>query len=129
MSAIEVEAIVAGVSDPKQAHEVLIDGQRLGTVHGGETRLFAVSPGIHTVRLMMNGYSPPPVKVVVGFGKTSLVCQTTARKLFGVFPVAAPTTQILVREDYDPAPEPVSHILWGKPRDDAPIRLAAALAD
>ena len=111
MAAIQVEAIVAGLSERFQSHEVLIDGQRRGTVKGGEIRSFEVSPGIHTIRLDMDHHSSPSVKVVVGFGKTSVVCQTTARRRFGIL-APLPNTQIQVREEPDMMPAVTKPIVW-----------------
>jgi hypothetical protein len=126
MAAIEVEAIVAGLSDRFQSHEVLIDGQRCGTVKGGETRLFEVPPGIHTIRVKLESHSSPAVKVVVGFGKTSVVCQTVGRRRFGLFSSPEPTTQIQVREE-QAMTQP--HGVWCGEDIDVPARLAHALAD
>jgi hypothetical protein len=97
MAEIEVAAVAVGVSGQMQPFEVVIDGETRGHVATGETRLFSVVPGIHTVRLATGRNSPPPVKVVV-FGTTSLLCQTKNRLRFGLFPVGEPETQIVVRE-------------------------------
>ena len=85
MSAIEVERIGVGPSDRDQVYEVVIDGQVRGCVKCGETRIFEVPPGIHTVKLALDLYSSPPVKVVVGMGKTSLMCQTRQQRSFPFF--------------------------------------------
>jgi hypothetical protein len=69
MAEIEVAAVAVGVSGQMQPFEVVIDGETRGHVATGETRLFSVVPGIHTVRLR-----------------------------FGLFPVGEPETQIVVRE-------------------------------
>ena len=112
MAAIEIEAIVAGLSDRFQSHEVLIDGQRCGTVKGGETCLFEVPPGIHTIRLKLKSHSSPAVKVVVGFGKTSVVCQTIGRRRFGLFSAPEPTTHIQVREEPDATQPRGARLAW-----------------
>jgi hypothetical protein len=128
MAAIEVEAIVAGLSERFQSHEVLIDGQRRGTMKGGETRLFEVPPGIHTIRLKVEQHSSPAVKVVVGFGKTSVVCQTTARRRFGLFSSPLPNTQILVREEYAATPI-ADRIVWRASEERSSSPFAHAMAD
>ena len=129
MAAIEVEAIVAGLSKRFQSHEVLIDGQRRGTMKGGETRLFEVAPGIHTIRLKLENHSSPSVKVVVGFGKTSVLCQTKAVRRFGLFSSPLPSTQIIVREDYDVPPQQAGRMAWQGADDRLPAGMAHALAD
>jgi hypothetical protein len=101
MSAIEVERIAVGPSDKSQIYEVIIDGQVRGCVKCGETRIFEVPPGIHTVKLELDLYSSPPVKVVVGMGKTSLVCQTRQQRRFPFFAARTPSTKILVREEVE----------------------------
>jgi hypothetical protein len=101
MSAIEVERIGVGLGDKGQIYEVVIDGQVRGCVKCGETRIFEVPPGIHTVKLELDLYSSPPVKVVVGMGKTSLVCQTRQPRRFPFFAARVPSTQILVREEVE----------------------------
>jgi hypothetical protein len=101
MSAIEVERIGVGPSDKGQVYEVVIDGQVRGCVKCGETRIFEVPPGIHTVKLELDMYRSPPVKVVVGMGKTSLVCQTRQQRRFPFFGPRMPSTQILVREEVE----------------------------
>jgi len=101
MSAIEVERIGVGPSDREQVYEVVIDGQVRGCVKCGETRIFEVPPGIHTVKLSLDLYSSPPVKVVVGMGKTSLMCQTRQQRSFPFFRPRLPSTQILVREEVE----------------------------
>jgi hypothetical protein len=101
MSAIEVERIGGGSSDKKHAYEVVIDGQLRGCVKCGETRIFEVPPGIHTVKLGLDVNGSPPVKVVVGMGKTSLICKTRTARRFPFFAPSVPSTRILVREDVD----------------------------
>jgi hypothetical protein len=101
MSAIEIERIGVGPSDKRQVYEVIIDGQVRGCVQCGETRIFEVPPGIHTVKLELDLYCSPPVKVVVGMGKTSLVCQTRQQRRFPFFAARTPSTQILVREEVE----------------------------
>jgi hypothetical protein len=113
VAAIEIAAIVAGLSDRFQSHEVLIDGQRCGTVNGGETRLFEVQPGIHTIRLKLQSHSSPAVKVVVGLGKTSVVCETVGRRRFGLFSSPEPTTHIQVREEPEVTPPRGKPLVWG----------------
>jgi hypothetical protein len=107
MSAIEVERIGVGPSDKGQVYEVVIDGQVRGCVKCGETRIFEVPPGIHTVKLALDLYSSPPVKVVVGMGKTSLICQTRKQRRFPFFAPRAPSTQILVREEVEALAAPL----------------------
>src|SRR5271170_1039145 len=101
MSAIEVERIGVGPTDKSEVYEVIIDGQVHGCVKCGETRIFEVPPGIHTVKLELDLYSSPPVKVVVGMGKTSLVCQTRQPRRLPFFGSRGPSTQILVREEVE----------------------------
>jgi hypothetical protein len=128
MAAIEIEAIVAGLSDRFQSHEVLIDGQRCGTVKGGETRVFEVPPGIHTIRLKLQSHSSPAVKVVVGFGTTSVVCQTIGRRRFGLFSSPEPTTQIQVREE-QAKPGRGERLAWCGEDADTPTRFVHAAGD
>jgi hypothetical protein len=97
MAQIEVASVAIGVSVQVQCYGVVIDGQMRGSVKSGETLAFPVVPGIHTVRLETGRNSPAPVKVVVS-GTTSLLCQTTARRLFGIFAAGEPETRIAVRE-------------------------------
>lgn len=119
MSAIEVERIGVGPSDRDQVYEVVIDGQVRGCVKCGETRIFEVPPGIHTVKLALDLYSSPPVKVVVGMGKTSLMCQTRQQRSFPFFRPRTPSTQILVREEVEAlaAPPPPARMPRVSPLD------------
>ncbi len=128
MAAIEVEAIVAGLAESSQPHEVLIDGQRCGIVQGGETRSFEVPPGIHSIRLELDSHSSPSVKVVVGFGKTSVVCQTAPRRFLG-FATATLDTQILVREERESSRAVENHIAWQARDELAQALRAHAAAD
>ena len=129
MAAIEIAAIVAGLSEKFQSHEVLIDGQRCGTMNGGETRLFEVQPGIHTIRLKLRSHSSPAVKVVVGFGTTSVVCETVGRRWFGLFSAPEPTTHIQVREEAATVQPRGKQIVWRGEDVDTAARMAHALGD
>jgi hypothetical protein len=93
----EIEVVSPGISGMVHSYEVMIDGQKRGSVKSGETRIFPVVPGIHTVRVVTARTSPPAVKVVVS-GTTSLMCQTRPKLRFGLFPTGEPETQIVVRE-------------------------------
>ena len=128
MAAIQVEAIVAGLSERFQSHEVLIDRQRRGTVKGGESRSFEVPPGIHTVRLAIDRHSSPSVKVVVGFGRTSVLCQTTGRRRFGLFAPAL-DTQIQVREEPEIVPPAAGRIVWRGGEENARVQPIYVAAD
>jgi hypothetical protein len=128
MSGIQVEATIEGLAERYQLHEVVIDGQRCGTLKGGETRVFDVRPGVHTLKLAMDSYTSPPVKVVVGYGKTRVLCQTTVRRWFGVF-ASLPDTQIIVREEPELALPAGPEIVWREPEAAAPSRLELAFAD
>ncbi len=98
MSAIEIERIALGPNVAGQAYEVVIDGEVRGRIKCGETQLFEVMSGVHTVRLGPEQHSAP-MKVVVGMGKTSLICHTRQHRRFPFFPPGKPNTQILVREE------------------------------
>ncbi len=125
MSAIEVERIGSGSSDSRYTYEVLIDGQRRGCVKCGETRIFDVPPGIHTVKLGLDLYNSAPVKVVVGQGKTSLVCRTRQKRRFPFFGNSEPSTRILVREEAEQVVVPWQQVAGTEANWDYPEKLAA----
>jgi hypothetical protein len=125
MSAIEIERVGSGSSESRYVYEVLIDGQVRGCVKCGETRIFDVPPGIHTVKLGLDLYNSAPVKVVVGQGKTSLVCRTRQKRRFPFFAAGEPSTRIYVREEAEQVVIPWQQVARPEVAWDHPEKLAA----
>jgi hypothetical protein len=111
MAQIEVASMAVAGGGRAQSYRVVIDGQARGCVQSGETRRFAVVPGIHTVRLETARNAPVSVKIVVS-GTTTLQCHTKARRLFGLLSAGDSETRIVVRER-DDAPE----FIWRGPEE------------
>lgn len=98
MSAIEVERD-AGFAARAGVCAVMIDGLRRGEVRHGQRLTFEVSPGVHMVRLSVDGAECAPVKVFVGLGTTRLRCQTRMRLGLGPITLTAGRTRVLVEEE------------------------------
>jgi hypothetical protein len=101
MSAIRVERRGGSSTDQQCVYHVLINGERRGALKSGESEMFEVPPGIHTVKLGLATYNSPAVKVVVGMGTTSLVCRTNQERRYPLFGPLVPSTQMVVHEEAD----------------------------
>jgi hypothetical protein len=102
MSAIEVERDAGSRAVAHQLCRVVIDSLERGYVSHGERAYFDVSPGVHTVKISVDGEECPPVKVFVGLGVTSLLCNTRPRRRLAFFTLSAAATSIVVREEMEP---------------------------
>jgi len=99
MSAIEVERDAGSPAVSNQLCRVVIDSLERGYVSHGERQAFDVPPGVHTVKISVDGAECPPVKVFVGLGVTSLLCSTQPPRRLGLFTLSAAKTKIAVREE------------------------------
>jgi len=99
MSAIEVERDAGSAAARAAACRVVIDSLERGHVGHGERLCFDVPPGVHTVRIAVDGEDCPPVKVFVGLGTTVLRCLTKPRLGLGPLTLSAARTRIVVQEE------------------------------
>ena len=81
---------------------VVPDGRQYVYYAFNGSLLIDVSPGVHTVKISVDGEECPPVKVFVGLGVTSLLCNTRPRRRLAFFTLSAAATSIVVREEMEP---------------------------
>ncbi len=106
MAQIIVERTAGSLADRYRKYKVVIDGKVRGHISSGQTSVFDVDMGIHTVKFRVDPYSSPPVKVAV-LGATRLLCSSGIAHAFGLMAFLSPSSWIQVREEDDvaaPAP-------------------------
>jgi hypothetical protein len=100
MAQIIVERTEGSLADRLSSYRVYIDGKFRGNIANKETGVYDVEFGTRTVKIGIDSYCSPPIKVAVT-GKTRLTCTPNIAHALGMVSMISPGKWITVREEAD----------------------------
>jgi hypothetical protein len=103
MAHIIVERTEGSLADRLSQYRVYIDGKLRGTLASQETASFDVEMGTRSVKIGIDSYCSPPIKVAV-LDSTRVTCTPNIAHALGMASMLSPKSWISVREEADPAP-------------------------
>jgi hypothetical protein len=112
MAQIIVERTEGSLADRLSSYRVYIDGKHRGDLASQETGVFDVEVGTRTLKLCIDSYWSPPIKVAV-LAKTRVVCTPNIAHAFGMLSMLSTGSWISVREEPETAqnlPEPAKAV-------------------
>jgi hypothetical protein len=102
MPQIIVERIEGSLADRRSSYRIYIDGAHRGDLASKETGVYDVELGTRSVKIGIDSYCSPPIKVAV-LGRTRLVCRPSIAHAFGMVSRVSPSSWITVQEEPDVA--------------------------
>jgi hypothetical protein len=100
---IIVERTEGSLADRLAQYRVYIDGELRGTLANTETAVFDVEIGARSVKIGIDAYCSPPIKVAV-LGRTRVTCWPNLAHALGMPAMLPPSAWITVQEEPDLAP-------------------------
>jgi hypothetical protein len=103
MAHIIVERTQGSLADRVSQYRVYIDGTLRGTLASQETAEFDVEIGARSVKIGIDSYCSPPIKVAV-LDRTRVICTPNIAHALGMASMLSPKSWIKVREEAQPVP-------------------------
>ncbi len=103
MAHIIVERTEGSLADRLSQYRIYIDGKFRGTLASQETAEFDVEIGTRSVKIGIDSYCSPPIKVAV-LARTKVTCTPNIAHALGMASMLSPNSWISVREEPDLVP-------------------------
>lgn len=103
MAQIIIERTEGSLADRLSLYRVYIDGEHRGNLANKETATYEVEAGTRSVKIGIDSYCSPPIKVAV-LARTRVTCTPNIAHAVGMASILSPSSWITVREEPETAP-------------------------